>query len=437
MRERKAPRLTGFDSGGSTGLAQTLLFVLIGLLATVVLQSTHAVLMLVLAALAGGQLQLEQSLAIAIGSNVGSSVSTAFVGMFGSNRSGQRLALFHVLFNVTTAGLALLLLVPLTWTTTTLATLAGFGDNTLLQLALFHTLINVGGVALFWPGQQRLAGLLVKWLPDRTDPQVPATTAGTAAIERVRAHHLGGSALESVDAAAAAVVLELRHLRTLCLEVICQALYLPADLYRQAHPDPAWLLARPHGDAGHDVDPLYQQRVKGVYGDLLAFLGRLQTPQDPEHQQFWINSRMAALQLVNAVKDAKHLQKNLGARLRGDDSPLRTAYVELRRNLFEQIVALRDIARARRETAEWRERLAVLDRQVQAQQAAGRERLFELVGDGTIDGLQAGSLLNDQVYAERIYDNLRQSLVHAREPGSLRRLRQWVHDEAAAGSGPA
>ena len=76
-------------------------------------------------------------------------------------------------------------------------------------------------------------------------------------------------------------------------------------------------------------------------------------------------------------------------------------------------------------------------RQVQAQQAAGRERLFELVGDGTIDGLQAGSLLNDQVYAERIYDNLRQSLAHAREPGSLRRLRQWVHDEAAAGSGPA
>ena len=99
---------TGFDANGTTGVAQTLLFVLIGLVATVVLQSTHAVLMLALAALAGGQLQLDQSLAIAIGSNVGSSVSTAVVGMFGSNRSGQRLALFHVLFNVTTAVLALL-----------------------------------------------------------------------------------------------------------------------------------------------------------------------------------------------------------------------------------------------------------------------------------------------------------------------------------------
>ena len=43
-----------------------------------------------------------------------------------------------------------------------------------------------------------------------------------------------------------------------------------------------------------------------------------------------------------------------------------------------------------------------------------------------IDGIQAGSLLNDQAYAARIYANLRQALGLAREPVSLRRLRQWV-----------
>ncbi|MCW5580949.1 MAG: Na/Pi cotransporter family protein, partial [Luteimonas sp.] len=133
------------------GVSGTLLFVLAGLAVTVVLQSSHATLMLTLAALAGGRLQLEQGLAIAIGSNVGSSVTTAFVGMLGGNRSGQRLALAHALFNVVTALAALLLLVPLTWTVKVLSGLAGFGGNALLQLALFHTLFNVASLLLMLP----------------------------------------------------------------------------------------------------------------------------------------------------------------------------------------------------------------------------------------------------------------------------------------------
>ena len=58
--------------------------------------------------------------------------------------------------------------------------------------------------------------------------------------------------------------------------------------------------------------------------------------------------------------------------------------------------------------------------------------MFKLVRSGVIDGLQAGSLLNDHEYASRIYANLRQSLTHAREPGSLRRLRKLARDEHAA-----
>src|SRR5690606_2912684 len=113
--------------------------------------SSHATLMLTLAALGGGQLQLEQGLAIAVGSNVGSSVSTAFVGMLGGKPSGQGLALAHVLFNTVTATVALVLLVPLNGLVRTVAGIAGFGGLPLLQLGLFHTLFNAGGVALFWP----------------------------------------------------------------------------------------------------------------------------------------------------------------------------------------------------------------------------------------------------------------------------------------------
>ena len=106
----------GIDFSGTQigGMGEVLLFFAVGFLLTVVLQSSHATLLLALAALSGGQLTLMQGFAVAVGSCVGTSVSTALVGMLGSERGGQRLAVAHVLFNVVTAALSLAAWWPLT-----------------------------------------------------------------------------------------------------------------------------------------------------------------------------------------------------------------------------------------------------------------------------------------------------------------------------------
>ncbi len=408
------------------GIGGTLLFAAIGMVATLVLQSSHATLMLTLAALASGQLQAAQGFAIAIGANVGSSVSTAFVGMLGGNRGGQRLALAHVLFNGVTALLALALLPALTWLVQALAGALGFGANALLQLALFHTLFNVSGVALFWPWQKALARWLEYWLPEAREPGLLTAEPAVAAarpVERARARHLTGRALESVDAATAAVALELRHLARLCVEVICRALYLPPGQLALAQPDEAALAARPEaGDA--DADTLYQRQVKGVYADLLSFMGKLELPLDEAHQRFWQHEQMVALLLVNAVKDAKHLQKNLGPRLSEADAPVRATYLALRRHLFQLLHALYQIGAAPPEAAQRAERLAELDRAADEFEASFRQRLFAMVRRGELDGLQTGSLMNDLGYADRIFTSLRQAMAQVDEPESLQRLRQ-------------
>src|SRR5690606_25071819 len=318
----------GFDpsvlpSGGASGV---LLLVLAGVGATVVLQSSHASLMLILAAQAAGQLELGHALALAVGSNVGSSVSAGVAGALGGNRSGQRLALAHVLFNLVSAGLALTLLAPLTWLVVAASGLLGFGDNALLQLALFHTLFNVTGVAVFWPWQARLARWLQAWLPDRADPVLAPDAVVPAAAGVVRARYLSGQALDSADAAAAAVALD-----------------LPAEALSGPGPDEARLARAPREAA--DADALYRQRVKGVYADLLAFMGRVEAPMDEEHQRYWTAAQMAAMQAVEAVKGAKHLQKNMLARLAGPPSPQREAYLALRRHLFAQMRALHALDR--------------------------------------------------------------------------------------------
>ncbi len=429
---------TGFSTFGGMdlsqyhagGLAGQLMFVAIGLFATVVLQSSHATLMLTLTALATGQLDLGQALATAIGANVGTSVTTAFVGSLGGNRSGQRLALAHVLFNVTTAVLAIALLPPLTWLVQWLVAPLGLAENRLIQLALFHTLFNAMGVLLFWPWQAQLANLLLRVLPERVEPTVLITELAPARPEEpTRARYLNDRALDSADAAASAVAQELQHLARLSLEVICHATYLPVDqLRQQGRIDEALINAKPDAQA-LDAERLYQRHIKGVYSDLLTFMGRLELQLDESHQAFWLSCQVAALQLVDAVKDAKHLQKNLGHYLRTDESAARQAYVELRRHLLESLREIRALNHSELPDELWRERLNWLDERAAKFDAEFRRRLFESIRNQKLDGLQSSSLMNDLGYASRIIQSLRNALLLGEGHELTRQLRQLAEDE--------
>ncbi|MCF6780238.1 Na/Pi cotransporter family protein [Stutzerimonas stutzeri] len=407
------------------GLAGQLLFVAVGTLLTMVLQSSHATLMLTLAALASGQVDLAQSLAVAIGANIGSAVTTGIMGALGGNRSGQRLALVHVLFNLGTAVAAFILLQPLGWLVLWASGLVGLGDNSLLQLALFHTLFNALGVALFWCWQARLATLLQRWLPDIEEPEVLITELAVSEQQPeplpTRARYLEEQALDSVDAAASAVTRELRHMGRLSMEVICHALYLPVEQL-EGPIDEHLLNAAPDAHA-LDADVLYRRHIKGVYSDLLSFMGRMHLPQDEAHQAFWMSCQVVSLQLVDAVKDAKHLQKNLCHYLRQEESVARTSYVELRRHLLETLRELRALHRAELPETLWRERMQWLDQNAADFDGEFRKRLFMAVRSKQLDGLQTSSLMNDLGYASRIFQSLRNALLLGESEELARLLR--------------
>ncbi|MBQ0834160.1 MAG: Na/Pi cotransporter family protein, partial [Marinobacter sp.] len=260
------------DLAGSmdSSIIVQLSFVAVGLVLTAILQSSHATLMLVLAALAGGQIELWQGAAIAIGGNIGSSVTTAIVGWLGGNRSGQRLALVHALFNILTGVVTFLLLSPLTWLSQIMMAAFGAGDNTLLQLAMFQTLFNGIGVVLFWPWQKQLERGLRRVLPDRAEPAVLITdiTTGPRNLVEQRklpeshARYLNEAALASIDTASRAVVQELQHLGRLSLEVICHALYQPVEQLISRDVDEARLNARPDDSEGLDTEDLYRRHIK-------------------------------------------------------------------------------------------------------------------------------------------------------------------------------
>jgi phosphate:Na+ symporter len=135
-----------------------LLLVLIGVGMTVVMQSSSAAVATTLAALAGGTINLEQAASLVIGQNMGTSV-TAAIASIGASTPARRTALAHVMYNVSTGTIALLMM-PVFLGLVETATDSLIFDDDALTIAAFHTAFNVVGVLVFLPLIPRMARLV-------------------------------------------------------------------------------------------------------------------------------------------------------------------------------------------------------------------------------------------------------------------------------------
>lgn len=378
------------------GMAEPLIFFAVGLLLTVVLQSSHATLILTLAALAGGQLSLMQGFAVAVGSNVGSSTTTALVGMLGSDRNGKRLALAHMVFNCITAALCL----ALWWPMTRLVLLPGewWGMSPLLQLALFHTLFNLLGVAVFWTQQQRLAAWLVRILPDQAESGSRLNDTPAA-----QPRYLNNNLLHSDETALVAVEQEVRRLGEISIEAIAAAVSVNADTLYAAGSDEGRDLPEPV--AAQDAAERYEQHIKPLYSAILDFGGRFDL-DDAAQQQRLAAAYAQAWLAVGMVKEGKHLSKNMQHYLIAADNPAaRRDYLRLRRHVFKTLRLFGRVAKA--QAAEQSQLLHELAAHT-ATLATFRGRVMVKLRNGELNGWQTSSLLNDITYAERIGQGVRE-----------------------------
>lgn len=196
-----------FQLGGLEGLGilATVGYVLAGVLLTVLMQSSSAAIAIALTAAASGMLALSGAAAVVIGANVGTTV-TALLAVIGATSNARRAAAAHVLFNLLTGVVALLLLPWLLQLIAFLATEGGGTTAPATLLALFHTTFNVLGVLLMWPISDRM----VRFLEDRFR---------TAEEDEARPRHLDANVVSVPALAMDALRLELQRLGGLALRM--------------------------------------------------------------------------------------------------------------------------------------------------------------------------------------------------------------------------
>lgn len=147
-------------------LTTQLILVLIGLVMTVLLQSSTAAITATLAALASGAIDLPQALALVIGQNVGT-VATAMLAAIGATVSAKRTAAVHVVFNVVTAVVAFFVLSPLTLWLVRSGMMAW--DDTVI-IAAFHTAFSLMGALIFMPFTRQFQHIIGRLIPEADVP---------------------------------------------------------------------------------------------------------------------------------------------------------------------------------------------------------------------------------------------------------------------------
>ncbi|MCU7917799.1 MAG: Na/Pi symporter [Candidatus Thiodiazotropha sp. (ex Epidulcina cf. delphinae)] len=382
--------LTEFAVKGYPGL---FLFAGIGIFATVVMQSSHATLVLILTGLAAGQITYENALALAIGANVGTCI-TAILGSLSANVEGKRLAVAHLIFNVITGIIAIAFIKQFLWGVEGISAAVGIADDDYtLKLAVFHTLFNLTGVLVMSP----MIGKLVQSLEGMLRAK---------AVSVVEPKHLSGATMEFPDTVMESVRKETLHLYDNALEVIAHGISLHRrDIFSDS--DLSAIVEQPHQVIDIDIDEVYDRNVKVLYGAVVGYISEAQTQITPAYSEDLYSLRLAGRHIVEALKDVKHLRKNLATYMVSDNEHIRAEYNKFRLQIGNILRELGEL----RVQSEDPENLTILNldglkAEVEEIDVVANGSLDHLIREDLITERMATSIMNDSAYAFDISKNL-------------------------------
>lgn len=368
-----------------TGLLGLLVYTLVGAAATVVMQSSHATMTLIITALAASQISYENALALAIGANIGTTI-TAIIGSLTANFQGKRLALAHLIFNMVTAGVALIFIGPIRMSVDFISAGVGIADTDYaLKLAVFHTIFNTLGVLIMLP----LLNKLIVFL-ERTIAQPEEDLS--------KPKYLSAAVDEFPQTIEHAMRLEVKHLYDNAVELIAHGLNLHRDDIFTSK-DIAATVAASRAPVDFDIDERYEARIKTLYSAIVEFATRVGARDMPEDVMDDIYSlRDVARRIVRAVKAVKHLRRNATRYTQTEQGKITDLYNQLRTEIARILVEINklDLADPEDRSSLWldQERVQVLS---DAQDT--NNRIDVLIRNQELEAIVATSFLNDVNYA--------------------------------------
>lgn len=390
--------LTEYAVGGWLGV---IVYTGIGIVITTILQSSSASLALILTALSAGQIEYENALALAIGTNIGTTI-TALIGSIGSNIAGKRLAIAHLIFNLVTGIVTLLILFPLARLVNQLAELLLIDNHDYtLKLALFHTIFNIMGVLIMIPFIKKLERFLLRVIKEPKDHDLTKPV------------YLNKTSLEFPSTLINSLEAETKHLfENSLFEIVAHALNLhrseiASDVKAKK------LASSNNSEIPIDIREIYIQKVKIIYGKILEYAtkGQAELTLEPHQVSRIMEIKLANRKMVEIIRDVNEMRRNLSKYSHSENEYIRLKYSSFRRMIIK---TFRTIYKFRNEEdkAKHRDRMAAIRKRAKKKSRQGSNTINSLIRENLVSPYMASSLVND-------HDNIQSIIKKLIEVGEL------------------
>lgn len=384
------------------GYLSILLFLLIGTVLTVVIQSSSATMALTLIMTAEGWIPFEMAAAMVLGENIGTTI-TANLAAIVANYQAKRTARAHLIFNVIGVIWMLVLFYPflklISWMSVKFGSESPYVSAAAIPVAisLFHTTFNVINTFLLVWFVNPIAKFVERIVPETIDP-------GKSVDEP---KFLTQGALKYPETAIATLVKESKYLfKNAVFEIVAHALNIhrhdiKSDLKLKKVIKKSNILFET------DIRELYTTRIKHIYGEIIKFATKAQSTLSLNELQ---NSEIAEIKVANRrmveiIKDVNELSRNITLYLNSENKYIKKEYDKLRKRLAK-VLRVIYLFRTEKENERYYKILKRLKENARINKHAENLGIDHLIRKDLITIDMASSLVNDSDTVNDIIKNL-------------------------------
>ena len=379
--------LASYAMEGPLGI---MVYILIGGIATVVIQSSAATLAIIITALSAGSIIYINAIALVIGANVGTTF-TAILASLASNENGKRVAFAHFTFNIITATIITLLIYQFQDLVDYLAPYLGISeDNYTMKLSLFHTIFSLVGIILLSPFIYQIEKLSIKLIKKKVSAQS-------------KPKYLMDSNLTLPDTAIVSIRKEIINLYENCQKAMLHALNLHTTNLTKETLDIQ--ISKELSIIDVNIDEIYQTNLKNLYSEIIKYSSFAQENMlDFHHKEVGDLKRSASL-IVEVLKDTRDIQKNLNFYLKSKNEYIKEEYNILRREMAEILIDINTLSLAQTDVEQITQ-LEVIKATLAENDMASSEEIDALIREDKIKATMATSYMNDSATGYSIQKKL-------------------------------
>lgn len=384
------------------GFWSVLLFLLIGTILTVVIQSSSATMALTLIMTAQGWIPFEMAAAMVLGENIGTTI-TANLAALVANFHAKRTARAHLIFNVIGVLWMLALFYPFLKMIDWLVLRSGSKSPFLYAMAipvaisLFHTIFNILNTLLLVWFVNPIAKIVERVVPERV--------AEDKSIEEAK--YLNEKVLRYPETALSSLERESKYLYEHAIfEIVSHAMNvhrddIVSDLKVKK------VIKKSTEDLETNVRDLYLTKVKKIYGEIIKYASTAQSIFNLSQEQ---NNRILEIKLANrnmveVIRNVEDLGRNVSTYLTSDNPHILKEYDRFRKMII-RVLRVIYLFRTEEENEMHYQKLLKIKDKSKENIAVGNLRIDELIRKDLITVDMASSLANDHDHVNDLINRL-------------------------------